>query len=100
MTCLTRLRALAIVTVVVGAVGFDGAAAAQTSTATLQGTITDASGAMLPGVTVKLQSPTTSLSRDVVTNTAGVYVFNFLPAGGYAITAELSGFKTVRHEQI
>jgi hypothetical protein len=75
-------------------------ASAQTSNATLQGTVTDSSGAVLPGVTVKLESPATGLLRDIATNTAGVYVFNFLPAGGYVITAELSGFKTTRHDQI
>jgi hypothetical protein len=75
-------------------------AAAQTSNATLHGRLTDASGGVLPGVTVKLVSPATGLNRDQVTNAAGVYVFNFLPAGKYVISAELSGFKTVRHEDI
>src|SRR5689334_6860760 len=56
---------------------FSGPAAAQTSNATLQGTIVDTSGAVLPGVVVKLESPATGLSREIVTNAAGVYVFNF-----------------------
>ncbi len=77
-----------------------GAAFAQTSNATLQGTISDPIGGVLPGVMVKLESPTTGLSRDVVSNAAGVYVFNFLPAGSYVIVAELSGFKSVRHESV
>jgi Carboxypeptidase regulatory-like domain len=72
------------------------AAEAQTSNATLHGTVADSSGAVLPGVTVKLQAPATGLTRDVVTNAAGVYVFNFLPSGEYEITAELAGFKSVR----
>jgi hypothetical protein len=75
-------------------------AGAQSSNATLTGTISDASGAVLPGVTVKLQSPTTGLTRDVVTNSSGVYVFNFLPAGSYDVTAELSGFKSVRQADV
>jgi len=77
-----------------------GLASAQTSNATLHGTVTDDSGGVLPGVTVKLQSPATGLSRDQVTNTAGVYVFNFLPSGKYVVAAELSGFKTARHEEV
>lgn len=89
-----------MVAAMIGVVGLDATAVAQTSNATLQGIVTDASGAVLPGVTMKLQSTATSLSRDIVTNTAGMYVFNFLPSGGYVVTAELSGFKTVRHEQI
>ena len=76
------------------------AAEAQTSNATLHGTVADSSGAVLPGVTVKLQAPATGLTRDVVTNAAGVYVFNFLPSGEYEITAELPGFKRVRRADI
>jgi carboxypeptidase family protein/TonB-dependent receptor-like protein len=75
---------------------FTSGAFAQSSNGTLHGTITDQGGGVLPGATVKLQSPSTGLSRDVITNHAGVYVFNFLPAGEYDITAELSGFKTAR----
>jgi hypothetical protein len=73
-------------------------AVAQTSNATLQGTITDTRGGAIPGVTVKLASPATGLQRSVVTNTAGVYYFNFLPAGTYVVTAELTGFRAVRRE--
>jgi Carboxypeptidase regulatory-like domain/TonB dependent receptor-like, beta-barrel len=73
---------------------------AQTSNTTLHGVVNDTSGGVLPGVTVKLQSRATGLQRDVVTNAAGLYVFNFLPAGIYDVSAELSGFKTVRHSDI
>ena len=73
---------------------------AQTSNATLSGTIVDTGGGVLPGVTVKLQSPATGLARDSVTNAAGVYVFNFLPAGEYVVTAELAGFKTLRQPDV
>lgn len=75
-------------------------AEAQTSNATLQGTITDSGGGVLPGVVVKLQSKATGLQREAVTNGSGVYVFNFLPAGRYEVTAELTGFKSVRHDEI
>jgi hypothetical protein len=75
-------------------------AVAQTSNATLHGTITDPASGVLPGVVVKLQSPTTGLAREAVTNMAGVYVFNFLPAGEYVITAELAGFKSLRQADV
>jgi hypothetical protein len=98
--CVRALRVYVVLTIVIGTLVFGRGAAAQTSTATLQGTITDTSGGVLPGVTLKIQSPATGLSRDAVTNTAGVYVFNFLPAGRYVVTAELSGFKVVRHDDV
>ena len=75
-------------------------AGAQTSSATLQGTVQDASGGVLPGVTVRLQSEATGLQREAVTNSSGLYVLNFLPAGAYAVSAELTGFKSVRFEDV
>ena len=77
-----------------------GTARAQSSNATLHGTISDPSGAVLPGVTVSLESPSTGLKREAVTNEAGLFVLNFLPAGLYVVTAELTGFKAVRHENL
>jgi hypothetical protein len=73
-------------------------AVAQTSNATLQGTITDERGGVMSGVTVKLESPATGLRRSVLTNDNGVYVLNFLPAGTYKVRAELTGFKAVQRE--
>jgi hypothetical protein len=73
---------------------------AQSSNATLHGTVTDSGGGLMPGVTVKLRSEATGLARDVVTNESGGYVFNFLPAGEYEITAELTGFKSARRANI
>src|SRR5688500_17778943 len=96
MTRLVRVLPLFAVVILVFASG----AAAQGSNATLQGTITDTGGGVLPGVAVKLTSPATGLQREAVTNDAGVYVFNFLPAGRYAVAAELQGFKSVRHDEV
>ena len=77
-----------------------GPALAQSSNGAVHGTVTDQGGGVLPGVTVKLQSSATGLSREVVTNASGVYVFNFLPSGDYEVTAELTGFKSVRRADI
>jgi hypothetical protein len=71
---------------------------AQTSNATLQGIVTDSGGGVLPGVTVRLEAKDTGRVRSAVTNAAGVYVINFLPAGNYVLTAELSNFKSARRD--
>jgi hypothetical protein len=68
------------------------AAQSQATTAEITGTVSDAQGAVLPGVTVTALSPDTGYNRTVVTNEAGVFVLPLLPPGAYEITAELSGF--------
>jgi hypothetical protein len=73
-----------------------GLANAQTSNATLQGTVTDPSGSVVANATVKAQSEATGLQRTAVTESSGHYVFNFLPVGRYVVTAEARGFKTAR----
>jgi len=60
----------------------------------VNGTATDQSGAVLPGVTVTLTEETTGLVRTVVTNDAGRWVLPALQPGRYTIKAELSGFQT------
>lgn len=89
-----------VATAVVAFILSAGAAYAQTSNATLTGTVTDSGGGVLPGVTVKLRSAATGLARDVVTNDSGGYVFNFLPAGEYEVVAELTGFKSARRGDV
>ena len=73
---------------------------AQTVTGTLQGTVKDQSGAVLPGTTVSARNRDTGQTRETVTNGAGYYVLPFLSIGGYELTARLAGFRTVVHEQV
>lgn len=73
---------------------------AQSATSTLQGTVTDSAGQVAGGVTVTTASKDTGLARTALTNVAGAYFFNFLPPGLYTVTAALTGFKSVRHEDI
>src|SRR5262245_16317187 len=60
----------------------------------VNGTATDQSGAVLPGVTVTLTEETTGLVRTVVTNEAGRWVLPALQPGRYSVKAELAGFQT------
>jgi len=66
---------------------------AQRSTANIRGTVTDSSGAVIPGATVALKGEDTGLSRTATTNAAGVYSFPDIPSGRYRIDASLQGFK-------
>ena len=74
--------------------------AAQTVTGTVQGTISDTSGGVLPGVTVVVKHVDTGAERNVVTNESGFYSAPFVAIGRYTITASLTGFGTVTRDNI
>lgn len=70
------------------------AAAQSTATnGTIEGTIKDEQGALLPGVTVTVVNLETNDQRVVVTNERGLYRAPLLPLGTYKVSAELQGFK-------
>src|SRR5437762_8343778 len=63
------------------------------STAQISGTVTDQSGAVLPGVEVTATETQTGLTRSVVSNETGSYVLPSLPVGPYRLEAGLPGFR-------
>ncbi len=63
------------------------------STAQISGAVTDSSGAVLPGVEVKVTQTDTGLTRIVVTNETGSYSLTSLPVGPYRLEAALPGFR-------
>src|SRR5262249_14867293 len=63
-------------------------------TGQINGLITDNTGAVLPGATVKAVEAPTGLSRNTVTGVDGRYAFTSLRPTTYDITAELPGFRT------
>jgi len=75
-------------------------AAAQRTTASVRGTITDQTRAVVPGVTVTATNAATGLVRTTVTNAVGLYAFPDLPVGTYRVDAELSGFKRASQTEI
>ena len=82
-------------------IGVATAAQAQASLATIAGAVKDASGAVLPGVTVEASSPVLlEKVRSAVTDGAGQYRIVDLPPGSYVVTFTLAGFQTVKHEGI
>ena len=72
------------------------ASAQAVSTAQINGTVRDASGGALPGVTVTATQTATGLKRETTTDENGSYVITSLPVGPYYIDASLQGFRTGR----
>src|SRR5688572_29938871 len=68
----------------------------------IAGTVTDASGAVLPGVTVTLMSAqgTVGGNREVFTDERGAYQFLRLVPGTYSVKAVLQGFRPYTHANI
>src|SRR5437764_10163018 len=71
-----------------------GTALAQTFRGTILGTVTDASGALVSGATVKVRNVATGLERTTQTSADGSYSIPELPIGPYQVTVTQSGFQT------
>src|ERR1700733_3204669 len=61
---------------------------------TIAGTVTDASGAVIPGTTVTIENPVSGLNRTATTDASGQYQFTNLPLNPYHLTASKTGFTT------
>src|SRR3954467_8176688 len=91
------LLALAISGIVLGVAAPAGAQ----TLGTIAGVVKDATGAVLPGVSVEVSSPALiEKVRSATTDGAGAYAIISLPVGTYSVTFSLPGFGTVRREGI
>jgi hypothetical protein len=72
-----------------------GLSRAQDATARITGTITDSTGAVIPGVQVTVTNTATQISREATTDHDGFYQVLALPIGNYKVTATRDGFRTV-----
>src|SRR5262245_36265185 len=72
----------------------------QSSNGTISGTVADASGAVVPGVSVTATNNATGVVTTVLSNEAGVYNFASLLPGAYKVSAMLSGFRTVTFNDV
>src|SRR5215467_12109932 len=72
----------------------------QTTNANLGGTASDASKALIPGVTVTATNTQTGIVSTTVTNETGAYNFPSLQTRTYKVTAELPGFQTQTYEDV
>ena len=75
-------------------------AVAQDFRGRINGTVTDNSGAVLPGVTVTATSPALIQPQSQITGEDGTFRFIALPAGTYVLNFELQGFQTLKREGI
>lgn len=72
----------------------------QAITSSISGTVTDSSGADVPGATVTISNSSEGVKRQVTSNSTGSYLVSGLPAGTYELTVTASGFKTYHAEGI
>lgn len=84
--CLTLLSVVAVL-------AFSTMALGQGGSASLQGTVTDPSGAVIPSATVTLTQVGTGFTRTSTTNAQGQYVIPSLHPAGYTLTVEAKGFR-------
>src|SRR5215467_3149849 len=79
--------------------GLSGSIGAQTL-GSIVGEVKDASGAVAPSVKVTAINAETSVSRETVTNTSGIYTFPALVPGNYTVKLEAPGFQLMQRSNI
>ena len=75
-------------------------AGAQVGGGAMTGVVADATGSATPGATVTAANSRTGVTRTAVTNASGVYTLPGLAPGRYVVDVTLSGFRSVRHEDV
>ncbi|HEY2845991.1 MAG TPA: carboxypeptidase-like regulatory domain-containing protein, partial [Bryobacteraceae bacterium] len=78
--------------------GYGISAQSAGSSGSIYGTVTDASGAIVPGAAVSIQNPVSGYSRQTTTDNGGHYQFNNLPLNPYHLTISANGFGTVSRD--
>ncbi len=81
-------------------IGWSIAIHAQTVTGTLQGTVTDTTGAVVPGAEVVVRNMETGQERNLKTNREGSYTVTYVPIGRYDVRASGPGFATATQENV
>jgi hypothetical protein len=83
----------AVAALVMAALAFPDGAPAQSTFASIVGTVRDRSGAVVPGATVTVTNTGTNQNRSAVTNDQGDYLVASLLPGEYGVAVEMAGFK-------
>src|SRR5436305_6755712 len=82
------------------AILFAGHARAQVSGATLSGTVSDPSGAVIAGAQLSILNKATGITRTVTTDTAGLYSAPNLQPGPYEVSVSAPGFSVTKQENL
>lgn len=80
--------------------GISMGAAAQTFRGAITGTVTDQSGAVVPGATIEAIENATNASHKTISSSAGDFSFPELPVGTYTVSVTASGFKVEKIEKV
>src|SRR3954469_17935876 len=91
-----------LLTLIVCACASRNAMTQSTGTGAINGTVTDESGAVLPGVNVTLSSPSRTIgaSQTTTTDERGTFQFLRLQPGTYVVKGELQGFRPTEQQNI
>src|ERR1700733_11748189 len=75
-------------------------ARAQVVTADVIGSVTDVSGAIVPGASIAIENTGTHEKRTATSASDGAYAFNVLPPGSYVLTVTSQGFKSFQAKSV
>jgi hypothetical protein len=93
---IVRMAALAVASIL----GLGTTYAQSTNSGDIRGTVTDPTGALLPGVTVTVTNNNTGVTKTLVTNDAGLYDTSSIVVGNYKLVFEHAGFETFERSSI
>jgi len=94
------MRRLTIAVLVLLGIVSTASAQTQITTGVIQGTVADATGSVLAGVTVEARNLATNLARTTITDADGRFIFLQLPPGDYAVKFSQAGFATLVQERV
>ena len=97
---LYRRIGVGVAATAIAVAAMSGSATAQSVTGSIQGSVIDQTGAVLPGVTVVVTNTATTAARTMVTDASGTFRAELLPVGEYDLSADLQGFAPRRQTGI
>src|ERR1700722_7091237 len=89
----TRRRLSAFLLALAALLALPAASLAQTFRGGINGTVTDQSGAVVPGAQVEALDTATDVSHKTITSSGGEFIIQDLPLGAYKVSVSATGFK-------